>query len=194
MAKTCVRQPYPRTWFSLLRGAAVGAMLALPCTLQAQPAPTGPELRAAVIVAILRFTSWPLATPEAENSQVNVCAVGEPHSQPILLPISGQQKVAGHTLTVHAINPQHGVTSECAALVVGAKLSRRDYERIVAQASAPGLLTICDGCRDFIADDTIIQLELFKQRVRFDVNLAKARANGVMLDAQLLELASAVRK
>lgn len=194
MAKTGVRLPYQRTWFSLLRGAAVGAMLVASCSLQAQIAPTGPELRAAVIVAILRFTSWPLAVPEAENSTVNVCAVGEPPSQPYLLPISGQQKVAGHTLMVQAIDSQQLDSGECAAVVIGAKLSRRDYERVLAQAATPGVLTICDDCRDFVADSTIIQLELFKQRVRFEVNLAKARASGVKLDAQLLELASAVRK
>lgn len=194
MARTCSPITAPGGWFASACGAVVvTAALAMTVT-SVQAAPTGAELRAAVIVAIMRFTSWQSAVPEAEDSFVRLCAVGEPRSLSSLLPASGVQKVGGHVLVVDQLEPKEVVTGQCNALVVGPRLGARDSLDILAHADTGSLLTICDGCRSDAAADTIIQLELHKQRVRFEVNLAKARATGVMLDAQLLELASLVRK
>lgn len=194
MARTCSPSRGRRGWLASLCAAFLIVAVLVAHVASVQAAPTGAELRAAVIVAILRFTSWQAAVPEAEDSFVRLCAVGEPRSLPFLLPASGVQKVGGHILFVDILAPAAVADGQCNALVIGPRLSGRDSMNILAHADAGALLTICDGCRSDDAANTIIQLDLHKQRVRFEVNLAKARTNGVMLDAQLLELASVVRK
>lgn len=194
MATIGLRKPLARKWLSL---TYVIAWVTIACAMsaaQASGAPTGPELRAAVIVAILRFTSWPSVVAESDTSYVRLCAVGEPHSSSYLLPASGVQKVAGHMLVVDEVQADEVATKPCNALVIGSKVNHREFSELLAQADAQSLLTICDGCRSANAAGTIIQLDLHKRRVKFEVNLARARASGVKLDAQLLELASVVRK
>lgn len=154
----------------------------------AQANPTEAELRAAVIVAIMRFTAWPPASPHI-NSELDVCLAGNPISAVHLLPVSGQQKVAGHTLNVKPIT--NGNVTGCDVLVVGG--SERSSDLLQA-ADAASVLSICDGCKRDLGNHAIIRLTLRRQRVNFEVNLAKAKHNGLALDAQLLELASVVRK
>lgn len=194
MAKSGSNKPFGKAWLLLIKPIAVVITL---CALSATPAhgaPSGPELRAAVIVAILRFTSWQSVIPQSEVSEVRLCAVGQPRSAPYLRQVSGVQKVAGHVLIVDDL-PDFDISDrQCNALVIGPQPLGSDFARMLAQADTQSLLTICDGCRGVNAADTIIQLELHKQRVKFEVNLVKARASGVMLDAQLLELAAVVRQ
>lgn len=155
--------------------------------------PTEAELRAAVIVAIMRFTTWPTAgadTGAAPN--LEVCLSGAPESADHLLRVSGQQKVAGRTLQVKNL-PDVDLAS-CQALVLGQKLSREALMALLQSADEHSILTVCDGCDINRHEGIIIHLTLRKQRVNFEVNLAKAKSKGLALDAQLLELASVVRK
>lgn len=194
MAKPGLNKLFVRMRLSLVSlSVAVVAMLAM-SVAPADTPPTGPELRAAVIVAILRFTSWQAVVPTTEGSQVRLCTVGRPPSARFLQSASGVQKVGGHKLVVDELKPSEVLNGQCNALVIGPQLSGGELTQQLAQVDAQALLTICDGCRGLSVAETIIQLDLHRQRVRFEVNLAKARANGVMLDAQLLELASVVRK
>jgi hypothetical protein len=153
--------------------------------------PTEAELRAAVIVAIMRFTTWP-STETLVPSNLFVCLSGEPNSASHLLRVSGDQKVAGRVLQVKNL-PGPDITS-CQVLVLGAGLSREDLATRLQASDKHSILTVCDGCENSRQEDTIIYLTLRKQRVNFEVNLAKAKSNGLALDAQLLELASVVRK
>lgn len=196
MAKIGLNNPFIRICLSLmsLNAAVITVLVMFIAPAHAAPAPSGPELRAAVIVAILRFTSWQTVIPQTEISEVRLCTVGQPRSAPYLRLASGVQKVAGHVLVVDDLQLDDAVSSGCNVLVIGPQPVNADLAQILAQADTHSLLTICDGCRGGHSADTIIQLDLHKQRVKFEVNLAKARASGVMLDAQLLELASVVRK
>lgn len=173
----------------LARGL-LGSLICSTCiALNAAEAPSEGELRAAVIVAIMRFTSW--ETVAAENPLLNVCLLGKPVSGAVLLAVSGEQKVAARTLNVRPI--QRNI-DDCQVMVIGADIDNEVYEQRIAQADGQSILTVCDGCRRGLGDDAIIQLKLRQQRVSFEVNLARARSNGVALDAQLLELAAVVRR
>lgn len=194
MVKTGSNKPIVRVWLSLMKLIAAVITVFILSASPAHAAPSGPELRAAVIVAILRFTSWQSVIPPSEVSEIRLCTVGQPRSAPYLQQASGVQKVAGHVLIVDDLPDFDIGGGECHALVIGPQPLGFDFARLLAQADTQSLLTICDGCRGANAADTIIQLELHKQRVKFAVNLVKARASGVKLDAQLLELASVVRQ
>lgn len=155
----------------------------------AAAAPSEGELRAAVIVAIMRFTSWQAV--DAERSELNVCLAGSPLSEDVLLAVSGEQKVATRTLNVRAVD---GDVSGCQVMVIGEDMNDDQYAQLIAQTAGRAVLTVCDGCRRGLGEDAIILLRLRQQRVSFEVNLVRARSDGVGLDAQLLELAAVVRR
>lgn len=183
-----------RHWIVQIYRLASLALALMCCTLlpvSARANPTESELRAAVIVAIMRFTTWPQAGPAAPP-EIQVCLAGSPNSASHLLRVSGQQKVAGRTLQVKSIAGT--LVQDCQVLVLGDDLNRERFITLVHNANHHSILTICDGCDRIRLEDTIIHLTLRKQRVNFEVNLAKAKSNGLALDAQLLELASVVRK
>lgn len=150
------------------------------------------KLRAAVIVGIMRFTSWPNQPQINDAESLDLCLIGRPTSQEFLLPISGERKVAGKALSVREV-PQAKI-HQCRVLVIGSGVSRGDTEQLLRLADGLSMLTVCDGCRNDFADGPIIYLTLRKQKVNFAVNLVRAKQTGVLLDAQLLELASEVRK
>lgn len=150
------------------------------------------RLRAAVIVGIMRFTRWSEGHVNLGGDNVNVCLVGHPISGSGLLPISGLQNVAGRQLRVERRTSFS--VEDCHVIVIGDRLSNRRFGALMDHADFHSLLSVCDGCRREVSEEAIIALTLREQKVHFSVNLAKAKRIGVLLDAQLLELAEEVRK
>ncbi len=146
------------------------------------------QLRAAVTVGVLRFTTW---QPPKKNA-IELCLIGNPISEPFLLPVDGEANIGRKVLAVRRAKPPKW--QGCHALVMGEQLSEAHSKAALAYAAAQQVLTVCDGCSSKIASDTMIQLNLEKQRVRFQINLSKANDAAVQLDASLLELATEVRK
>lgn len=178
-------------WCGAMRSWAVRCLLGVATfsSCYASAAPSEGELRAAVIVAIMRFTSW--QTDSVDRPVLDVCLAAKPISETVLLAISGEQKVATRTLNVRPVKRQ---LDACQVLVIGEDINEVEYERLIAEANEKSMLTVCDGCRRGLGEEAIIQLRLRQQRVSFEVNLSRAKSNGVALDAQLLELATVVRK
>jgi len=172
-----------------------GPLLVIACCsllpVKTWASPTESELRAAVIVAIMRFTTWP-SVDGLVPQDLDVCIAGAPDSASYLARVSGQQKVAGRTLQVK--NLPNADINACQVLVLGRELNRESLAPLLQLSNEHSILTVCDGCRISRQEGIIIHLTLRKQRVNFEVNLAKAKSSGLALDAQLLELASVVRK
>lgn len=156
-------------------------------SLSSAASPSEGELRAAVIVALMRFTSWDSVA--REKNLLDVCLLGKPVSAEVLLAVGSEQKVAARGLNIRPITQ---AIDHCQVVVIGGDVDFEDYERVIEQADGQPILTICDGCRRGFGEDAIIQLRLRQKRIIFEVNLARARSNDVVLDAQLLELAAVV--
>jgi len=184
MFKRGSRKAYKRLT-RLLSGAALYCCFS---ALAAHAAPNEGELRAAVIVAIMRFTSWTNISPD--ETRLDVCLTGRPLAELSLLAVSGKQKVSSRALHVRQVWRD---IKACQVLVMGSEVDT-EFDQLLADAASQSTLTICDGCRRGLGEDAIIQLKLRQQRVSFEVNLEKAKNSGVTLDAQLLELAAVVRK
>lgn len=178
-----------RSCLRLARGLLGALICGICASLGAATTPTEGELRAAVIVAIMRFTSWEAVA--SEKTVLDVCLVGKPVSAAVLLSISGEQKVAARALNVR---PVQADTDNCQVMIIGEDIDDDEFEQLIARTDGRPILTVCDGCRRGLGEDAIIQLRLRQQRVSFEVNLVRARSNNVALDAQLLELAAVVRR
>ncbi len=140
------------------------------------------QLRAGVIVAILRYTQW---RDDRDGADLPVCVIGHSLGFETLLASGASIPVADRMLALQRLESIERV-SDCAAVVVG-----RDLTPAVRTALARlPLLTICDGCDH--AEDHTVNLFMLNQRIRFTVNLASAREAEVSFGAAMLELAAQV--
>ena len=149
-----------------------------------------PQLRAAVILGIIRFTSWPHQNDSKKN--LNVCTLGEPLSKSELLPISNLHKVANRTLIVSVLNGVKNI-DVCDVLIFGPNLKIVDFSRRLQQTVALPIITICDGCNT-LDTQTTIKLIQRSNRIGFEVNLVNANKQKVIFSSSLLEIASEVRQ
>lgn len=150
------------------------------------------ELRAAVTVGVLRFTSWEDKTSGPPSDKLQVCLIGQPVSEPYLLPVDGVAHVGNRSLLVDSVKNE--TWDHCQAFVIGAKTQPDKFADLLAYAETHNVLTVCDGCGLTDIPQAMITLKVVQQRVRFEVNLQRASAADIRLDASLLELASLVRK
>ena len=181
-----------KKWFYRLFGVAALACVAFTPVLQAKDftAMEG-QLRAAVTVGVLRFTSWQNLS---KAGAIDLCLLGKPISEPFLLPVDGEAHIGHKTLNVRKAKASSRAWQGCHALVMGERLSAAQSSAALAYAADAHVLTVCDGCAKEVASGVMIKLRLEEKRVRFEVNLAKANAAKVHLDASLLELATKVSK
>ncbi|MBI5041734.1 MAG: hypothetical protein HZB57_11215, partial [Gammaproteobacteria bacterium] len=80
-ASPCMRHPKPGR---ILVALALLCHLLLAAPVAWALEASEPELRAAVVVGILRFTSWP-GTP---SEGIRLCTLGAPGSEPVLLSLA----------------------------------------------------------------------------------------------------------
>lgn len=155
-----------------------------------EPASAG-ELRAAATIGVLRFTSWPAGSP-APSDELGVCLSGQPDGEAFLLPASGAVVIGNKPLRVQALAKDDW--AHCGVFVVGGGTSLAEFIALAQHAEVNGVLTVCDGCIDSARELAMITLNMEEARVAFNVNLQKAIAANVRLDASLLELAARVTK
>ncbi|MFL0805210.1 MAG: YfiR family protein [Agarilytica sp.] len=142
------------------------------------------HIRAAMVIGILRYTSWETDFGET----LNICLVGSNDSFTHLEALQDSRVVPSKVINVSRIaNRKTASNSECQVLVVGAQapMEVRDSD-----FSQPCLL-ICDDCSDKKTDASVV-LRKVKNRIRFDVDLDKAKTNRVKFRASMLELAAKV--
>jgi len=151
------------------------------------------ELRAAVIVGILRFTSWDKTTKK-EEEDLTVCLVGSPKSELELEKLHKKHQVNGRTLVIQHLKITSPKKELCEVIIFGGEVSRQVASSMQGKLEKLPVVTICDNCHQSIASKTLINLILIKQRIRFEADWVTARAKGVFFDASLLELATKRRK
>ena len=146
-----------------------------------------PELRAAVILGILRYTVWPAA--QRDVPAIEVCIVGDPPSAPSLLAISNRRSFAGRRLRVLALPARESATHTCHVAVLGHGSSVTDAKRLAGHR----VLTICDACNGAEKQSTIRLLRR-RNRIAFDVDLGQATRDGFSFGSAMLELAAKLRR
>jgi len=149
-----------------------------------------PQLRAAVILGIVRFSSWP--NQDVGEKFLNVCTLGNPIAGQGLMPISKSYKVADKTLVIHVL-VNYKKTDSCDVIIYGQDLNVLDFSRSLQRTAAQPILTICDGCKT-LDTETTIKLIQRNNRIGFEVNLGNANKQGIIISSSLLELASEVRR
>lgn len=157
------------------------AALACHCqTASAQNIPSEQSVRAAMVFNFLKFTEFP---PEAITSPagIRLCiAVRDTRQAEALLALSGR-KVGGRKLLVTDFTTQSG---DCHVLYVD---SPRRWNAASEHSALRRSLTISDYS-GFVRDGGMIEIDVRKDGIQFDINLAEARRAGFNFSPQMLRL------
>lgn len=164
-------------------------LLALVChckTVTAQDLPSGESVRAAMVFNFLKFAEFP---PEAIASSpgIRLCvAARDTRQAEALLALAGR-KVGGRKLLVTDFTAQSGV---CQVLYVD---SPRRWSTASEHNALRRALTISDY-PGFVRDGGMIEIDVRKDGIQFDVNLVEAQRAGFNFAPQMLRLARQIHE
>ncbi len=146
------------------------------------------RLRAAIVVGVLRYTTW---SNEVENdSELLICSVGKTYSANALKTEEGRISVHGRKLKVTEMQANEDI-SNCPVVIYG-NIPNRPLKD-VASTNYQSQLTICDGCNTE-SSPAIVKLTRQGGRIGIEVNLTRAKKNGLKFSSDMLELATIVEE
>ena len=149
------------------------------------------KLRAAIVLGILRFSSWPNDVSMA--SAFNLCTLGAPTSESTLIKVSGQRDYKDKPISTIVLHSKSPDISKCNAIVIGPHAKKYVLSKFIGRKSAFGILTICDNCQPDLSSVMVYMLRK-KNRVGFEIDLIQAKKNGMTFSSSLLELAIDVKQ
>lgn len=152
----------------------------------AEDGPGEEAVKAAFVYNFTKFVDWPEAALPATGNALTLCVFGN-------RPLSGRlEALQGKTTQGREIRvivaPEE--RDQCQLVFIG-QTDARALRAIVQPLSGRPVLTVGDH-EDFIGLGGIIGLKLSAGRIRFDINLQAARASGLHINSQLLQLADRV--
>ncbi|MDD5388751.1 MAG: YfiR family protein [Gallionellaceae bacterium] len=168
---------------------ALFLLAALVChcqTVAAQDLPSEQSVRAAMVFNFLKFSDFP---PEASTSTtgIRLCyAVRDARQSEALHALAGR-KVGGRKLLVTDFTAQSG---DCQVLYVD---TRRRWNTATEQNAVRHALTISDY-PGFVRDGGMIEIDVQKDGIQFDINLVEARRAGFNFAPQMLRLARQIHE
>lgn len=143
------------------------------------------HVKAAFVFNFARFTTWPEAAL-AEGDTLAICALGGGAVTEALAGFDGRT-IRGHTVDVR---PLAGLAdpSSCHVLYLDTPSAEHRREAIAA-VSRRAVLTVGDADA-FARDGGMIELVPDGAKLRFEVNVARTKAAGLVMSSKLLKLAT----
>jgi hypothetical protein len=164
------------------------ALIGIPAQPGAQSASDEYRLKAAFVYRFPQFVEWP-ASAVQDSQTVDLCVLQpNPFGSELEQLVDGES-LGGRPLRVRVVTAI-GALSGCHALFAGDR-SEGAAAALKAVAGRP-VLTVGESDQ-FLDAGGIIALKVVDRRVRFEVNASNAQKAGLRINAQLLNLAAAVR-
>lgn len=176
---------------SLLVATAV-ALIAMPlslCRAQA-PIPDEYQVRAAIIVNLVRFVSFRPNRDDA-HGPIRVCLLGYDQQIAVLENYLSTHSVEGRPFQVKKI--LRSEKPEACQVLYVCPAERHHFEEMSGQLAGAGVLTISDH-QMFAADAGVIGLPVVGDRIEIQINLMRAEESGLVISSRLLGLAKVIRK
>lgn len=145
------------------------------------------RLRAAIVVGVLRYTTWKDAGIEGDSALL-ICSVGKTYSANVLKTEKNRVSVHGHKLKV-TMRHENEDLGDCPVVIYG-KISNTQLNNS-APINYANQLTICDGCNSE-RSPAIVKLSRQGSRIGIEINLTKAKKSGLKFSSDMLELATIV--
>ena len=169
-------------------GGLVGIMLT--ASLPAQKLkPTENELKAVYLFNFARFTQWPPAVGTQKNGSFFICILGQDPFGASLEAVIVGETIGGNPVAAKRISKSQDALS-CQVLYISSSEARqlKDVLSVLGKAS---VLTVSD-MPEFSSRGGMIQFVSDSKKIRFEVNLAKARTADLTLSSELLKVAVTV--
>jgi hypothetical protein len=147
---------------------------------------TEPSLKAAFVYNFAKFTEWPLDVLPATAS-FTACVLGDgPVSDALERTVKGRM-LSGHSISVSRV-ALNGPLRTCHLLYVSGVTAAQVSAIVTIVKDAP-VLTISD-IDDFAPLGGIVHMFVENGRMRFDLNVDRAKLSRLQLSSKLLTLAS----
>ena len=141
------------------------------------------ELKAAYLLNFAMFVEW----PERDQASFTICQYGSDTLGAGAAALS-RRTIRGKAITVRSVTGKQ--FGGCDVLYIGA--AEKSRIRDITQAlRGTATLTVSDA-DDAAREGATIGLLLQGQKIAFDINVAEARRNKLMISAKLLSLAHSV--
>ena len=144
------------------------------------------EVKVEFIERFTEFVEWPAEAFASKTSEFNVCTVGDGPLAPRIGALLGKTRIKDRPVRVRALKPGEGA-SGCHLLYIAPSESG-EVDRIVRQLGKSPVLTIGDKA-GFGKRGVLINLFLEGSHLRFAINAAASKANGLNVSVKLLVLA-----
>jgi len=140
------------------------------------------EVKAALIRRLPEFVDWPSSAPTGPAPLTLCFSPSHPFGS-VLQQLNKGPVIRGRAVAIRELR-KGGLPDACHVLYVASA-----DQDLLQQALTRPILTVGDQV-DFCPLGGIVNLRVIDDRVRFEVNLTRARRVGLTLDSQLLRLAS----
>lgn len=148
-----------------------------------------PALKAAFLVNFAKFTEWP-AESLGPTSPLVFCVTDTPMAD-ALFPLVANRKIGQHALRLTRLRADDNAGG-CSLLYTGALDATRS-QRMVATVRDASVLSVGD-VEEFIDLGGIVRFYMDQGALRFAISVDAATRARLHLNAQLLSLATIVRK
>jgi hypothetical protein len=146
------------------------------------------RVKAAFVYRFPQFVTWPQSATTG-SATLDLCIARPSPFGSELEQLAQGEVVDGRGLRVREVSGPDAVAG-CHALFVGKDAA--GARQLLQAATGRHILTVGESER-FLSEGGIIALRVINRRVRFEVDAANARKAGLRIEAQLLNLAVAVR-
>lgn len=148
------------------------------------------EIKAEFIERFTRFVDWPAAKNSDWPAVFRLCVVGASPVTEHLREIARSRTFQGRRAVVVTMEADE-VSGRCRVVYVGSS-SEPTHRAVAARTLGMPVLTIGEGSRA-VGHGLIMGLYISAGRLRFDVDVAAADANGLHVRSKLVRLAERVR-
>lgn len=171
-------------WWVVQGLLAFTLIVGLPA-LHAEPAVSGQKLKAALVLQLIGFVSWPKLPPQGRSFQV--CVVGDLQFAAALRDAARDLRTpSGSPVEIRTLTSLK-VATNCGILVVGSYDERQLASFLIANRGAP-ILTVGDT-DEFLAAGGIVRFRNSGGRVSIDLSQKAAMAACLNISSRLLRLA-----
>lgn len=179
-----------RSGLRLSAMVAMVCILALPALLAAQPSkPSEYQVKAAYIYNFGKFVRWQASAAANRGGPFTICVLGDDPFGSILQSTLAGETIGGIPVTIKRV-PRPQDATNCRILFLNAA-EEIHLQTILAALGKASVLTVSD-MPDFSKRGGMIQFVMQGDRVRFEINRASAENAGLILDSELLKVATSV--
>jgi len=147
------------------------------------------QVKAAFLFNFTQFVEWPAGSSEATGSPFVIGILGENPFGNYLREIIAGERVNGHLLTIQQYKNADEIKL-CHILFIN-PTDNKHIREVITALKGRSILTVSDAA-NFIDAGGMIRLSTINNKIRIQVNPAKAKEAGLTISAKLLGVADIV--